>query len=174
LLGSRNAEGRLPFTTPFSEEDLPDFAGDTETITYDRWHGWWKLERDGVAPHFPFGYGLSYTRFEWGRFAPTVSEHTIDVSGTVVNRGERSGAEIVQVYGGPTGGAASTPRRLVGFARVDVAPGETADVTVSIPCRRFSVRNSSTHQWDLASGAYALEVGRWVGDPSAQSMTVNL
>jgi beta-glucosidase len=174
LLGLRNAEGRLPFTVPTSEEHLPPFARETEEITYDRWHGWWKLERDEVEPQFPFGFGLSYTRFEWGVFALTVSEHDIDLRGTVVNRGERPGAEIVQVYGGLTEDAADRPRRLMGFARVDVAPGETADVTLTIPLARFSVRNTSSHHWDLASGPYSLEVGRWVGDPAAQSMSFTL
>jgi beta-glucosidase len=174
VLGHRNAEGRLPFTVPFSAEDLPNFVRETEAITYDRWHGWWRMEREGLTPHFPFGFGLSYTQFAWGRFTLTLSEQAIDVRGTVVNRGQRAGAEIIGAYGGPGTDTATRPRRLLGFARVEVAPGEEADVTISIPRDRLAVRNTSTHRWDLVPGPYALEVGRWVGDGDAQSMSFDL
>jgi beta-glucosidase len=175
LLGRHNAEGRLPFTVPESAAGLPFFEPEAEVITYDRWHGWWKFERDGLAPHFPFGFGLSYTRFGWALFTAASAADTVEVRGSVTNEGTRAGAEIVQVYAGPVHHEPDAPpRRLVGFARVELAPGETADVALSVPRRRLSIRNGLTHQWDGPSGPYVLEVGRWVGDPDAQSMALDL
>ena len=131
LLGRRNAEGRLPFTVPVSEEHLPYFERDAETITYDRWHGWWKFERDGVVPHFPYGFGLSTPRSSGGHSRSRWMSTPIEVHGSVTNQGNRAGAEIVQVYAGPAAGDQDPrPRRLMGFARIEVAPGEKADVAV--------------------------------------------
>ena len=172
LLGHRNAEGRLPFTVPVSREHLPHFERETESITYDRWHGWWKFERDGVAPQFPFGFGLSYTRFEWGRFSAEPGAEAITLRGSVHNRGDRGGTEVVQVYGRP-GGEAGAPR-LMAFTRVESGPGETADVAISIPLARWNVRNVATHRWDPPSGLLALEIGRWAGDPDSQSVSVSV
>ncbi|MGP0031290.1 MAG: beta-glucosidase family protein [Acidimicrobiales bacterium] len=174
LLGRCNAEGRLPFTVPVSDENLPVFERETEAITYDRWHGWWKSRRDGCAPHFPFGFGLSYTRFAWGRFSVRVDSDTVDVEGTIVNQGRRRGAEIVQIYGAPASAGRITPRRLLAFARVEVEPGQSADVALSIPRARCSSRNPRTHRWDAAAGAYELEAGRWAGDPDAQALSIEL
>jgi beta-glucosidase len=175
LLGRHNAEGRLPFTVPASEAGLPHFEPQAEAITYDRWHGWWKFERDGLAPHFPFGFGLSYTRFAWGPFTVASAADAIEVRGSLANEGTRAGAEIVQVYAGPLHHEPDAPpRRLIGFARVELAPGETADVALSVPRQRLSVRNGLTHKWDGPYGPHVLEVGRWVGDPDAQSMALDL
>jgi beta-glucosidase len=175
LLGRHNAEGRLPFTVPERAADLPSFEPEAEAVTYDRWHGWWKFERDGLAPHFPFGFGLSYTRFGWGPFTLAGGTDPIEVRGSVTNEGTRAGAEIVQVYAGPVHHEPDAPpRRLVGFARVELAPGETTDIALAVPRRRLFVRNGLTHQWDAPCGPYVLEVGRWVGDPDAQSMAIDL
>jgi beta-glucosidase len=174
LLGRRNAEGRLPFTVPVGEEHLPHFERDAEAITYDRWHGWWKFERDGAVPHFPYGFGLSYTTFERGPFTVTVDEHAVEVHGSVTNQGNSAGAEIVQVYAGPEAGDSARPRRLMGFARIEVAPGEKAELALSIPRGRFAVRNAHGHRWVPATGPYVVEVGRWVGDPTAQSTSLDL
>jgi beta-glucosidase len=175
LLGRRNAEGRLPFTVPVSEEQLPHFEREAEAITYDGWHGWWKFERDGAVPHFPYGFGLSYTTFERGPFTVTVDEHAVEVHGSVTNQGNHAGAEIVQVYAGPApGDPAPGRRRLMGFARIEVAPGEKAEVALSIPRGRFALRNAPGHRWVPATGPYVVEVGRWVGDPTAQSTSLVL
>ena len=109
LLGRRNAEGRLPFTVPVDPEHLPPFERETESITYDRWHGWWKFKRDGVSPHYPFGFGLSYTRFEWGPFSVSPGAAAIELRGTVTNCGQRDGTEVVQVYGDPAGDGVRGP-----------------------------------------------------------------
>jgi beta-glucosidase len=175
LLGHRNAEGRLPFSVPTDESQLPIFTRHTDACTYDRWHGWWKLERDGAGPHFPFGYGLSYTHFSWGRFTIRLSEDSIEIVGDVTNDGDRQGTELVQVFGARVGRDVDRPpRRLLAFSRVEMEPGETVTVTLAMPRQRLAVRNAEVHQWELVPGTYDLEVARWAGDPIAQTMSLDL
>ena len=65
LLGHANPSGKLPCTFPRSSDDLPFFDANATAITYDLWHGYRKLERDGAKPAYPFGFGLSYSTFRY-------------------------------------------------------------------------------------------------------------
>jgi beta-glucosidase len=172
LLGRHNADGRLPFSVPTSEEHLPEFQAEAESFTYDRWHGWWKLERDGHRPQFPFGFGLSYSTFARGEFTLTRSAGHVVVHGSVSNDGPYVGADVVQLYGGyveedPT----VRPRRLVGFARVEVPPGRAVPVEIVVPLARFTVRDPAARRWQLRPGRYVVEVARHAGDVDGQSLT---
>ncbi len=109
LFGSVDSSGRLPFSVPADETHLPEFDRDADRFVYDRWHGWWKLERDGNAPAYPFGFGLSYTGFELSDASAVADEDAIRVRATLRNTGSRRGTDVVQVY-------SAEPPRLVGFA----------------------------------------------------------
>jgi len=125
--------------------------------TYDRWHGWWKLERDGHPARFPFGWGLTYSGFEWGEFSANVADGVLEVTGSVTNTGGHTAAEVVQVYGA----AASfpdQPRRLVGFARLEVAPGAGAEVTIRVPLSLLAARDAAAARWVLPQGVWT---SRW-------------
>ena len=133
LSGAHEPGGRLPCSFPARAEDLPFFDRDATAITYDLWHGYRKLDRDGAEPAFPFGFGLSYTTFSLGdlRLAATVAR---SVAVAVTNTGAAAGDDVVQLYVEAPGSAVPrAPRELKGFARVALAPGETRDVTIEVP-----------------------------------------
>ncbi len=164
LFGARDATGRLPFTVPSAETHLPVFDRDASHFVYDRWHGWWKLERDGNAPAYPFGFGLSYTAFDLASASAEIAESTIRVTVIVRNTGARPGSDVVQVY-------SADPTRLVGFARVEIAPGDAGAIVVNIPFDRLAVRDPATHAMVVRAGRYGLRVARSAVDPG---MTVEV
>jgi hypothetical protein len=96
LLGRVNPSGKLPCTFPRRAEDLPYFGKDATKITYGLWHGYRKLERDGAALAFPFGFGLSYTTFALDHLR--LAQETIGAEGALVATvpGDRTGEEVVQ------------------------------------------------------------------------------
>lgn len=151
LTGNRFPVGRLPLTIPRSEDHLPHFDAAATAITYDRWHGYSKLHRDGNAAHFPFGFGLGYTTFS----IDGVSVRAGAVLVTVTNTGERAGSHLVQLYGGSTASPADgRPEWLLcGFARTGMlAPGQRAEVEV--PLQTWALR-----RWDATAGAMVPPVG---------------
>ena len=176
LVGAVDAAGHLPFTVPVDESHLPPFAPDATAVTYDGWHGWWLLERQGHAPAFPFGFGLSYTTFESGAFAATVEGTELVVRGTVRNTGRRRGTDLVQVYGGHRSWTepGRRTRRLLGFARLEIAAGDDVDAVVRVPLARLAVRDDERRRWVVEPGTYRLDVGRHAADPAAQHLTVDL
>ncbi len=175
LCGLRNAEGRLPFSVPRDETGLPHFERHTNAITYDCWHGWWKFARDHRAPHFGFGFGLSYTSFAWGEFVAARVADTIELRGTVTNIGAHDGTEVVQAYADVAPDADTPrPRRLIGFTRLEIPVNESADVVLVVGLDRLAVRNPSSRLREPANGTLQIEIARFVGDPHAQSVSVKL
>jgi len=182
LLGRLDATGRLPFSVPADESHLPPFEADAHAVVYDRWHGWWLLERDGRTAAFPFGFGLSYTSFALGPCSATLAPGEADedgpaivVRGTVRNTGERAGTDVVQVYGGPAVPDDSRPRRrLLGFSRIDVGGGGAAEVHIRIPVARLATRHPERRAWGVAPGTYLLDVARHAADPGARRLEVAL
>ena len=100
LFGDVNPSGKLPFSTPYSENDLPYFSNDDNTFTYDYYHGYTLLDRNRVKPMYPFGHGLSYSHFELGNYALEIREDSIAVGVDVSNTSAVDGKEVVQVYAG--------------------------------------------------------------------------
>ena len=166
LVGDIEPSGRLPFSVPHHEDDLPPFDRDATSFTYDRWHGWWHLQRAGKAPAYPFGWGLAYTRFALDNSAVEVRDDSIDVHVTVRNCGERSGSDVVQIYADLPDGAA--PPRLIGFQRVHVNTGGAATVDITIPFERLATRDAELHAWRRPSGAHRIVVARHAGDPDGR------
>lgn len=170
LLGRVDATGRLPFTVVRDPAHLPTFDRDAETAIYDGWHGWWLLERDGHEPRFPFGFGLSYTSFELGEFGVTGEGDDLVVGGTLHNTGGRHGSDVVQLYGGRRGAR----RRLLGFARVDVAAGGACAVSMRLAVETLAVRDSKARRWKVEPGTYELCVARHAADTRARPLTIEL
>ena len=172
LLGRINPSARLPFSVPAAEADLPTFDRDATSFRYDRWHGWWHLERIGILPAFPFGFGLSYTTFELGDASVLLGDEVVTINVNIANTGSCDGADVVQVYAALPDDDA--PPRLVGFARVEVPAGGERSVTIEVPTERLATRDPAAHQWRSARGVHRFAVSRFAGDPDAISLQVEL
>ena len=167
LLGTVEPSGRLPFAVPTDPAHLPDFDIDATAVTYDAWHGQWKLHRDGHPARYPFGFGLGYATAEITsgavRLADEQSDH-IEVSATLSNPGDRPAPEVVQVYaGGPAGGVERPGRRLVGFTRVVVPPGGTTTTLLTIPVERLAVWLDGA--WTIEPGDHPMAVALHADHP---------
>jgi beta-glucosidase len=143
--GGRGGRGGLP---PF---DVPYTEG--LKVGY-KW-----FDAEGKEPLFPFGYGLSYTTFAYSEMKAAMSGRDMSVSFTVKNTGSRAGAEIAQVYVALPSGTGEPPRRLAGWARIQLAPGESQAATVSIEPLFLSIFDVDKDAWQLAPGDYTVMVG---------------
>ena len=172
VFGRINPSGRLPFSVPKRTEDLPFFDRDAFSITYDLWHGYTLLERDGVSPAFPFGFGLGYAEFRFDNPEVQINPgaEAAHVLADVRNEGVREGTAVVQVYAGPDPPSPEHPaKRLCGFARVVLAPDETRRVSIEVVLRDLAF-------YDTAAGCWRLERGQtiWVGSSSAPEDLLNI
>jgi beta-glucosidase len=118
----------------------------------------------GIEPQYPFGYGLSYTTFEYGNLTveaqKTDGTQTIEVSFEIANTGNRAGVEVAQLYIGLPASSSAPLKRLVGWERVALKSGESKQVSVTIdPCsseRPLSFWNVATQSWEIADGDYMM------------------
>ena len=171
LFGEVNPSGRLPITWPIDERQLPRpeipgwdaGANDPVKVNYNiegsdvgyRWYA-----RQGMAPRYWFGHGLSYTRFDYARLGVTGGK-TITASLDVTNSGKVAGKDVVQLYltakpGGPA-------RRLLAFRKVTLAPGETKRVTLTADPRLLAEYDLSAKGWRVDAGRYAVGIGADAG-----------
>ena len=171
LLGQVNPSGKLPLTFPRRAEDLPFYDQDATAITYDLWHGYRKLERDGAPPAFPFGFGLSYTTFAYRNLQLAQdalgTDEMLVATVEVTNTGSVAGDEVVQLYIAAQGSALErAPKELKAFARVTLAPGETGAVRLEVPVADLAYYDAA-RGWVVEPIAYAVIVGRSSGDTDA-------
>ncbi len=177
LFGRVNPSGRLPFSVPVRSEDLPFFDRDAKAITYDLWHGYTRLERAGIAPAYAFGHGLSYTRFAFAEPAVRVNDgaDTLEVALDVANAGDRSGDAVVQVYAGWAERDPDQPvKRLCGFARVHLAPGETERVSLTVALRDLASFDAAGGCWRLRGTEWRISSGASSSPADLRSVTVSL
>ncbi|HZB44465.1 MAG TPA: glycoside hydrolase family 3 C-terminal domain-containing protein, partial [Pyrinomonadaceae bacterium] len=169
LLGDVNPSGRLPVTFERRWEDNPAHAsyypeGNTKRVVYKEgvFVGYRGYEKNGTAPLFPFGHGLSYTRFQYGNLSVKPSGGaTFDVSFDVKNVGGREGADVAQVYVGDTHAKVPRPaKELKGFAKVSLRPGETKRVSVRLDRRALSYYDAEAKRWRADPGDFDVLVGR--------------
>ncbi len=160
LLGAVNPSGKLPFTVPADEADLPHFDPDADTITYGPLHGYTLFDETGKAVAFPFGFGLSYTHFTYRAFKAMRRGEALAIEVSVGNTGDRTGTEIVQLYVGFPGRAASRPRKVLrGFERVSLEPGQTRTLQFRVPLADLTWYDPATAEWSLEKGAHTVFVG---------------
>ncbi len=165
LFGRVNPSGRLAETFPARIEDVsssPNFPGGTAAVAYAEsiYVGYRYHDTGGPAPLFPFGYGLSYTRFSYGDLDITPSQDGFCVSCTITNTGRVRGAEVVQIYVRDVESSVFRPaKELKGFARVELDPGEHSRVDVQLDRRAFSFWDTGAHAWVCEAGSFEILVG---------------
>jgi beta-glucosidase len=181
LFGDESPSGRLPTTIPYRLEDTPAFdfyPGHDGKVEYGegllmgyRWY-----DARGVAPRYPFGFGLSYTTFELGPVEVSSTTFadgdTIDVTVPVTNTGTRRAAEVVQCYVHDVAAAVERPEQeLKAFAKVLLEPGETQSVTLTLGRRAFAYWDPVAKDWQVEPGEFELRIGSSSRD-IAQRVTV--
>jgi beta-glucosidase len=186
LVGDVNPSGKLPLSFPRNEADLPHpdapktpsesqvRAGDVAdngapttnasahagyAVHYDEGpevgYKWYEAQKK--KPLFPFGFGLSYTTYAYSGLS--VDSATKTVRFTVMNTGKRAGTEIAEVYARLPKGADETYKRLAGWKRVTLAPGESQAITVAIDDRVLQTFDDDKNVWNLTKGEYQVMVG---------------
>jgi len=176
LFGKVDPSGHLPVTFPTDLSHVPastpqQFPGVNGEVEYSeglqvgyRWY-----DANNVKPLFPFGFGLSYTRFRYSdlrvRPGATNGVRDVQVSARVTNAGDRSGADVAQLYLGDPASAGEPPRQLVGFQRVNLDPGQSTRVQFTITPRDTWWWDQNAKGWNQSTGRYAV----YVGDSSALS-----
>jgi beta-glucosidase len=176
LFGDVNPSGHLPVTFERRWEDNPVSGSyypppGSNKVVYKEgvFVGYRGYEKNGTKPQFPFGYGLSYTNFSYGNL--TVQQGITkggspemwwaEVSFDVTNTGKRTGSEVAQVYIGDSHAKVSRPlKELKGFARVELKPGETKRVKVTLNQRALSYYDVNARQWRAEPGDFEVLVGR--------------
>ncbi len=195
LFGDVNPAAKLPITFPRSIEDLPhpklvmppprsqgpspvmrdEGAKPTFAVHYDEGvkigYKWYDAENKPVL--FPFGFGLSYTTYSYSDIKVSHDEEP-KVTFKVTNTGSRAGVEVAEVYAGLPTSAQEPPKRLVGFTRVSLAPGESKEVSVSVPRLYLEIFDEGANGFKLVPGGYTFMVGGSSQDlPLKQEVSLN-
>jgi beta-glucosidase len=191
LTGEVNPSGRLPLTFPRSTDQLPRPPAfpttpdsDAEqtldpypTVDYDiegaavgyKWY-----EKQGVQPLFPFGFGLSYSRFAYTDLKVETVANRIVVHVEVSNTGRVAGAEVAQLYIGPrdpsAGNLWEAKRRLAGFVKVNLKPGERRRVSVTVEPLLTGFYDETRHRWRIAAGDYEVTLSKDATHSLAQKL----
>ncbi|HEX4191482.1 MAG TPA: glycoside hydrolase family 3 C-terminal domain-containing protein [Stellaceae bacterium] len=172
LFGTVNPSGRLPITFPASTAQLPrpDLPGrdivwnTTFKVDYREGEavGYKWFEQQHARPLYPFGFGLSYTQFRYSDLRISGSK-TLTASFTVTNTGKRAGADVPQVYASVSTKTGML-RRLIGWNKVSLAPGESKRVRVTADPRLLAQFDEAQHGWHIAAGNYRIELGASASD----------
>jgi beta-glucosidase len=169
LFGDINPSGKLPQTFPVRLEDTPtylDFPGENGKVYYGEglFVGYRYYDKKMVAPLFPFGFGLSYTTFDYGPLSLSSREigpdDTLQVSVEIANTGRRTGKEVVQVYVRDQQASLQRPEKeLKAFTKVQLEPGERRTVTLSLARDALAYYDDLAHQWVAEAGEFEVLVG---------------
>jgi len=170
LLGNVNPSGKLPWTMPKNIEDSPahatnSFPGDS-TVTYVegilvgyRW-----FDTKNIEPLYPFGYGLSYTNFDFSDLKTDKELYTakdiVEVSFTIRNTGKVDGKEVAQLYiSNQNSNVERAAQELKGFKKVAVKRGTSEMVTIALPVKELAYYNELKKEWIVEPGTYNLKMG---------------
>jgi len=176
LSGKVNPSGKMPFTLPVSLDQSPahalgNFPGKDLKVNYEEdilvGYRWFDTKK--ITPQFPFGYGLSYTSFEFGPLSTDQAvygkDEVVRVRFTVKNTGARYGAEVAQLYvSDPVASVLRPAKELKGFEKVFLQPGETKTVALNIKVADLAFFDESKHDWNIEAGDFILQLGSSSGN----------
>jgi beta-glucosidase len=162
--GDVNPSGKLPITFPESVTQLPFFDRKAKSIEYGYYHGYRLFDREGMRPAFPFGFGLSYTEYDYKKLK--LSEKKVSrngalrVSADITNKGGVAGEEIVQLYVACRASKVDRPKKeLKGFARVALQPGETKTVELELEAQDLACYDTETASLVVEEAEYTVFLG---------------
>ncbi len=164
IFGDVNPSGKLPVTFPKSEAQLPEFKTKAREVKYGYYHGYRLFDKKGYEPAFPFGFGLSYTEFEYKnlRLSKTriKKSEKIKIFADVKNIGKRKGKEVVQLYVGYKGSKVDRPEKeLKGFKKIELEPGEVKTVCFELSPSQLAYFNTKENRWEIEEIEYLVYIG---------------
>ncbi|MDR0574902.1 MAG: glycoside hydrolase family 3 C-terminal domain-containing protein [Tannerella sp.] len=171
LTGDVNPSGKLPFTfaqklTDYSSHAIGEYPGTKDEMTYhdDIFVGYRYFDKEKIKPLFPFGHGLSYTTFTYGKPAADkkmlTENETITFSVTVKNTGSREGQEVIQLYISDKKSSLPRPvKELKGFRKIRLVPGEEKEIALSIDKNALSFFDDKKREWVAEPGKFEALIG---------------
>jgi len=170
LFGEVNPSGKLPFTIPQDEADLPYFDAYADKITYEYYHGYTLFDKFKKSSTFPFGYGLSYTNFfhsDLEVLTPVVPAQNgmVMASLDVENCGSAAGEEVIQLYIGFSQSRIDRPVKLLrGFKKIPLLPNEKKTIIFDVKTEDLAYYDTETKSWEVEIMEYELYAGGSSGD----------
>lgn len=175
LFGDVNPSGKLPFSVPYSESQLPSFNPNCHTFTYDYYHGYYLLDKNNIEPMYAFGHGLSYTTFSQSNHSYEVLDDRIRVTVDVTNTGSVNGKEVVQVYAGYANSSVERHKKeLKGFEKVSIEAGETKTVNVDVMLKELEYFSPEKKEFVFEEMNYELYVGNSASEENLTKIEANL
>jgi beta-glucosidase len=168
IFGTADPSGKLPVTFPASLSQVPaqttaQWPGTATGVTYsegvDIGYRWYQSQN--ITPAFPFGFGLSYTKFSFSNLSVGAfnANGTATVTAKVTNTGSVAGADVAQLYVGDPAASQDPPHQLKGFQRVTLSPGASATVSFPLTIHDLASWSSSANAWEAQAGTYSISVG---------------
>ena len=170
LFGDVSPSGRLPFSMPEGEADLPLFDNVSQTVVYDYFHGYRHLQRQGTPARYPFGFGLSYAAFVHSKLAldgdRITPDGTLTARVTVTNMGPLAAVDTVQLYVRAVKSRVErSPTDLRGFARVSLEPGASAEVDIPLRAADVAFYDVEAQAWEVEPTTYEARIAAHADDP---------
>jgi beta-glucosidase len=179
LTGRVNPSGHLPISLPrdasqfarpaLAEADASGRKTGQANYREGATVGYKWFDAHQQQPLFPFGFGLSYTQFEYGGLQAQLEDGELVVAFEVRNTGARAGADVPQVYVSPAAGGGEAPKRLGGWRKVQLEPGASTQVSVRVDPRLLAVFHEAERTWRIEPGTYTVQLARSAAQPVADT-----
>ncbi|MFX1273495.1 MAG: beta-glucosidase [Promethearchaeota archaeon] len=179
LFGDVNPCAKLPIVFPKSENQLPYFDSSTKSIHYEYYHGYKLMDKKGLDPAFPFGFGLSYTSYSYKNIRlnkETINKNNkIEFSVDITNNGNKAGEEIIQLYISYKNSKVDRPvKELKGFTKIYINSRETKTATIILKIKDLAYYDPNLNQWIIEQIDYEAKVGPSSKEDDLLTISFNL